>query len=375
MLGDVAACARRSRAGDLAGGARRLARAPMRATRRSAPPTARSATLDAAINGRPAACPAASAPRTSPACIASSSRSGSGARPRDAAPSAARLARDVARLRAPSASIEIDPLDYSLRAHEVLEDTLHLQLAGQREPVERRRARRRCARTSAGPGVVLGTLRPMLARRDPRRAAAGRARADAGSRPRSLRAGVAAARCRAGTRSASASASASPASPPRPPSSLAYVPELIDPRPPRPAQRAVRGRDADEQQRAVPAAAGLALGAGAAIDRVLGAGGGARPRGGGRPAGARPAPRRARSPFEGAHQAGHPHAAPAARDRRRLRRDRRRRAPSSPTALAALSDARPRADRAATTPCSARRGEGPTPDSGILGAARRRPTA
>ena len=64
---------------------------------------------------------------------------------RDAAAPAARLASDVARLRATVATIEIDPLEYSLRAHEVLEDALHLQLSGQREPVERRRRSSRCA--------------------------------------------------------------------------------------------------------------------------------------------------------------------------------------------------------------------------------------
>ena len=52
----------------------------------------------------------------------------------DAAPYARRLVTDVAKLRAAIPKAEIEPLDFGLRAHEVLEDTLQLQLAGVASP-------------------------------------------------------------------------------------------------------------------------------------------------------------------------------------------------------------------------------------------------
>jgi iron uptake system EfeUOB component EfeO/EfeM len=59
----------------------------------------------------------------------------------------------------------IDPLEYSLRAHEILEDGIHLQLSGQASrwsgaALVAMRAEVR------GTHVVLDTLEPLIARRD-----------------------------------------------------------------------------------------------------------------------------------------------------------------------------------------------------------------
>jgi iron uptake system component EfeO len=155
---------------------------------------------------------------------------------RDAARPAAQLARAVARMRAQVAKLEIDPLEYSLRAHEILEDGIHLQLSGQASPwsgaaLVALRAEVR------GTGVVLDTLEPLIARRDSTDALpqARRAlrrlsnelerleRAD-GSLPRWDRLGQ---RDRERVDGLAAGAA----------EQLAYVPELIDPRPARAAQQ------------------------------------------------------------------------------------------------------------------------------------------
>jgi iron uptake system component EfeO len=155
---------------------------------------------------------------------------------RDAAAPTAHLARAVARLRAKVGAMTIDPLEYSLRAHEILEDAIHLQLSGQASPwsgsaLVALRAQVR------GTEVVLGTLRPLIVRRDAggalpqaRRAlsrlsaaVARMERAD-GSLPRWDRL---AQRDRELVDGLAAGAA----------EQLAYVPELIDPRPARPAQR------------------------------------------------------------------------------------------------------------------------------------------
>ena len=155
---------------------------------------------------------------------------------RDAAAPARHLARAVARLRAKVGAMTIDPLEYSLRAHEILEDAIHLQLSGQASPwsgsaLVALRAEVR------GTEVVLGTLRPLIVRRDvggalPQAhralsrlstALARLERAD-GSLPRWDRL---AQRNRELVDGLAAGAA----------EQLAYVPELIDPRPPRPAQR------------------------------------------------------------------------------------------------------------------------------------------
>jgi iron uptake system EfeUOB component EfeO/EfeM len=84
----------------------------------------------------------------------------------EARPYAERLSGDVARLRSKLPRIEIDPTDYSLRAHEVLEDTLNLQLSGRASPWAG--AALVALRSNIeGTEVVLRTLRPMVRRRNP----------------------------------------------------------------------------------------------------------------------------------------------------------------------------------------------------------------
>lgn len=156
----------------------------------------------------------------------------------DAAAPADRLARDVATLRDRVATLEIEPLEYSLRAHEVLEDALHLQLGGD---ASRWSGTALTALRSevAGTRVVLGTLAPMIARRDTAgvlpqsrqaldrvdRALRALARPD-GSLPR----WDAVSQRRRETVSGLVAGAVE---------QLAYVPELIDPRPARPLQRAL----------------------------------------------------------------------------------------------------------------------------------------
>jgi iron uptake system component EfeO len=144
------------------------------------------------------------------------------------------LARDVRRLRARvRKGLDIDPLEYSLRAHEVLEDSLHLQLSGQASPwsggaLVALRANLR------GTRVVLGSVRRVLLRRDPvvvsraeRRLAALTAALRGverhGELPRWDRLGQRDRERIAGRTAAAAEA-------------LAYVPELLDPRPLRPSK-------------------------------------------------------------------------------------------------------------------------------------------
>jgi iron uptake system component EfeO len=155
---------------------------------------------------------------------------------RDAAAPAAHLTRAVARLRAKVAAVTIDPLEYSLRAHEVLEDGIHLQLSGQASPWSGSALVALRAEIK-GTNVVLHTLEPLLARRDAggalpqarralRRLSAtlGRLERPDGSLPRWDRLGQ---RDRELVDGLTAGAA----------EQLAFVPELIDPRPARPAQR------------------------------------------------------------------------------------------------------------------------------------------
>ena len=192
--------------------------------------------LDAAVNGRPAglADGVSSADFTGlhRVELALWERSST----RDAARPAAQLARAVARMRAQVAELVIDPLEYSLRAHEILEDGIHLQLSGQASPWSGSALVALRAEVD-GTGVVLDTLAPLIARRDStdalpqaRRALKrlttaldGLARAD-GSLPRWDQLGQ---RDRERIDGLAAGAA----------EQLAYVPELIDPRPARPAQR------------------------------------------------------------------------------------------------------------------------------------------
>jgi iron uptake system component EfeO len=153
-----------------------------------------------------------------------------------AATPAAHLVRAVARLRAKVGPMTIDPLEYSLRAHEILEDGIHLQLSGQASPWSGSALVALRAEVK-GTEVVLGTLRALIVRRDAggalpqaRRAlsrlsaALARLKRANGSLPRWDRL---AQRDRELVDGLAAGAA----------EQLAYVPELIDPRPPRPAQR------------------------------------------------------------------------------------------------------------------------------------------
>jgi len=156
---------------------------------------------------------------------------------RGAAAPAAQLVRDVQRLRTGVAKMEIDPLEYSLRAHEILEDGIHLQLSGRASPWSGSALVALRAEVK-GTKVVLATLTPMISRRDgsgalPQarkaliRLSAELARLERsdGSLPRWDALGQ---RDRERVDGLAAGAA----------EQLAYVPELIDPRPARPSQRA-----------------------------------------------------------------------------------------------------------------------------------------
>lgn len=155
---------------------------------------------------------------------------------RAAAPYAAHLERDVARLRSSIATIEIDPFEYALRAHEVLEDALHLQLSGHASPWSGA-ALVALDGNVRGTEVVVASLRALVKRRNPgvlrradrsvallkdalrdvRRGDGSYPRWDAlGQRDREL----------IGGRTAAAA------------EQLAFVPDLVDSRPARPVQRA-----------------------------------------------------------------------------------------------------------------------------------------
>jgi high-affinity iron transporter len=192
--------------------------------------------LDAAVNGRPAGLPGGvrSAEFTGlhRVELALWDRRST----RDAARAAADLARAVAQMRAKVADLEIDPLEYSLRAHEILEDGIHLQLSGQASPWSGAALVALRAEVK-GTGVVLDTLAPLIARRDPSDALPQARRAlrrlsgelrrlqrSDGSLPRWDELGQ---RDRERVDGLAAGAA----------EQLAYVPELIDPRPARPAQR------------------------------------------------------------------------------------------------------------------------------------------
>jgi deferrochelatase/peroxidase EfeB len=92
----------------------------------------------------------------------------------DASAPAARLEGDVRRLRAHVAGLQIDPLEYTLRAHEVLEGSLDLQLSGSASPWSGSALVALDANVR-GTSVVLGTLAPMIGRRNPQVLAGARA--------------------------------------------------------------------------------------------------------------------------------------------------------------------------------------------------------
>ncbi len=153
---------------------------------------------------------------------------------RDAQAPAARLSRDVRRLRDRAGRVTIEPLDYALRAHEVLEDALHLQLSGQASPWSSSALNALTANV-AGTRVVLRTLSPMIRQRDPLVLA--EAERSLTRLERSVTPVRRARWDRLSQRRREAIAGAAAAAAER----LAYVPELIDPRPPLPLKRAVTG--------------------------------------------------------------------------------------------------------------------------------------
>lgn len=146
---------------------------------------------------------------------------------------AALLRRDVAKLRSRIGTIEIEPRDFALRSHEVLEDSLHLQLAG--------RASRwssaslvALAANIAGTRVVVRGVAPIASRANPVRVE--RAERSLDRLDRALRALRRRGRLprwdsvaqRGRERIAGFAAAAA--------EDLAYLPELADPRPPPPTR-------------------------------------------------------------------------------------------------------------------------------------------
>jgi iron uptake system EfeUOB component EfeO/EfeM len=237
MLGDVAALRGALARGDL-GGARAAWVAASARYETIGAAYGAFGDLDAAVNGRPDGLPGGvrspdftGLHRVELALWGRSSA-------RDAIAPADRLERDVARLRARAATLRIDPLEYSLRAHEVLEDALHLQLGGD---ASRWSGTALTALRSevAGTRVVLRTLAPLIARRDTSgvllQSRAALTRVDAALRrlerpDGSLPRWEALPQCGRETIDALVAGAVE---------RLAYVPELIDPRPPRPLQRAL----------------------------------------------------------------------------------------------------------------------------------------
>jgi iron uptake system EfeUOB component EfeO/EfeM len=151
--------------------------------------------------------------------------------------SAAHLAGTVARLRERVATMTIDPLEYSLRAHEILEDGIHLQLSGQASPWSGSALVALRAEVK-GTQVVLRTLAPIIERRDA-----------TGALPQARKALARLATTLDGLERANGSLPRWDRLPQRSrelvdgvvagaAEQLAYVPEIIDPRPARPAQRA-----------------------------------------------------------------------------------------------------------------------------------------
>jgi iron uptake system EfeUOB component EfeO/EfeM len=158
----------------------------------------------------------------------------------DAAPAAAGLAQALERMRVRVRTLEIDPLEYSLRAHEVLEDTLHLQLTGQASPWSGA-AYDAVAANLVGTRVVLRTLTPMIdARSKAARRQAQRSLDELGRALAQLRRRHGGYPTLQGTpqreRELIAARVAAAAE------SLAAIPELIDPRPPLPVRSAF-GKD------------------------------------------------------------------------------------------------------------------------------------
>ena len=192
--------------------------------------------LDAAVNGRPDGLPGGVRSKDFTGLHRVELALWDRRSTRDAARPSAALARAVSRMRSKVAELEIEPLEYSLRAHEILEDGIHLQLSGQASPWSGSALVALRAEVD-GTGVVLDTLAPLIARRDSSDALPQARRAlrrlsvalrrlerrdgalprwdELSQRDRELVDGLAAGAAE----------------------QVAYVPELIDPRPARPAQR------------------------------------------------------------------------------------------------------------------------------------------
>jgi iron uptake system EfeUOB component EfeO/EfeM len=147
-----------------------------------------------------------------------------------------RLARDVAKLRRAAPKSEIDPLDFALRAHEVLEDTLHLQLAGRASPWSGA-ALTALDGNIAGTRVVMRQLTPLAVRTNPVRVDRAQRSLDRleravdalkrdGRLPRWDALGQLDRERIAGFTAGAAE-------------DLAFISELVDPRPPRPLQPAI----------------------------------------------------------------------------------------------------------------------------------------
>jgi len=148
----------------------------------------------------------------------------------DARRPAAQLARSVARLRATLGDLRIDPLEYSLRAHEIIEDTLHEQLTGRASPWSGA-AFDAVAANVRGTRVVLRTLEPLLRQRAPARLVqAEQSLTDLQRALAPLRRGSGYVALGRATRAERARVNALTASAAE---RLAYVPEVIDPRPAR----------------------------------------------------------------------------------------------------------------------------------------------
>jgi iron uptake system EfeUOB component EfeO/EfeM len=192
--------------------------------------------LDAAINGRPAGLEGGVRSRDFTGLHRIELALWGRGSTRDAIAPAAALTGDVRALRAKVATMKIDPLEYSLRAHEVLEDSLHLQLSGQASPWSGA-ALTALRANIRGTRVVLGSLDALIARRNPRVLQRARASlttlsgalsdlADGrGALPRWDALGQ-----RERERIDGLTAAAT--------EQLAFVPELVDPRPPRAIQQA-----------------------------------------------------------------------------------------------------------------------------------------
>lgn len=165
MSGDVRRLAATIAADDLAGARRAWLRADARYESIGAAYGA-FGDLDAAVNGLPGGLQGGTASKRFTGLHRIELalwRSGS---TREARPYATRLARDIARMRRSVATGEIDSLDFGLRAHEILEDTLHLALAGVASPWAGAALTALDANID-GVRVVMAQLGPIAARSNP----------------------------------------------------------------------------------------------------------------------------------------------------------------------------------------------------------------